>query len=365
MALDHKQRIMLIAGDIPWVKEDLVELSDTYYEVGTIYATAMLCSRICEKIIKTIFLASGTTKIPHNLDGMIQELVQTGQAPLEIGSCMHMTRIYGNKSRHGAEGFTYLEEDSFILLECLIRILMWYKSYCVGKIIPKSDHNYEYRTIHIWSDIADAFIKKIINRAKGNFDHSSLFNIIYECHDLLRLDLVSNDIIMLIVTDATKLSESIKIRAMLNKRLEKFVSNGGTLIGFHDIIYRRCRNEVLESVFGCQINEFRRLDLPVKYIKTDDCGSFSSLKHLPNDFEIADGEICWGTWADDSLPLFVSEEAIPLVTFREYGDGCAIWINSGDYKASPPQSLSKPQKEFISLLSSLLKFAINKDWSAG
>ncbi len=130
--------------------------------------------------------------------------------------------------------------------------------------------------------------------------------------------------IIFIVSDVTKLSEDPKERNSIQDKVLKYVEKGGTLIGTHDIIYRRVRNDLFEMAFGCRITNFQRENKPIEYMVTPENTGHPVLKDLPDTFCLEDGEVCWGEWTHDVLVLLKSRKAyngkkpIPLLTFRSY-----------------------------------------------
>jgi len=142
----------------------------------------------------------------------------------------------------------------------------------------------------------------------------------------------------LIVTDCTKFSSNIYAAKRINETLVRYVRKGGKLIGAHDVIYRRTKNELLQNMFGCKIVNFEQTET-VHYHKTEECLEEDRFSNLPEDFVLHDAEICWGKVAEDVDVYFETESGIPLVFSREYGNGLCIFLNSGDFKERPPRSI--------------------------
>ncbi len=156
--------------------------------------------------------------------------------------------------------------------------------------------------------------------------------------------------VILMVTDVTKLSEVEERRERIQDWLKEYVLKGGGLVGGHDIIYRRTRNTVLEEIFGGRLLEFSRME-KVRYAKNP--GEESVIfRDLPEEFELDDGEIVWGKWNDDVRILFKTPvpDSKPLVTFREYGLGRILWINSFDDREGYENPISKNDSNFMSLI---------------
>lgn len=171
--------------------------------------------------------------------------------------------------------------------------------------------------------------------------------------------------VLLIVTDVTKLSEDENKRIKIQQWLRKYVENGGGLIGGHDIIYRRTRNEILENVFGGEITEFQRID-KVRYIKNKEIKNQILFSGLPDEFELDDGELVWGSWSEDAKILFHSPppHSYPLVTVREYGKGKAIWINSCDKREGFKNPITSNNYHLLRLISNAILW-LSKSSSIG
>jgi hypothetical protein len=168
--------------------------------------------------------------------------------------------------------------------------------------------------------------------------------------------------IVLLLTDVTQFSPRPRDRARLQNRLVKYVHNGGCLVLGHDVIYRRTRNERLQRLAGCVLDNFKRLEEPVKYEKVTSgaraCSDLRLLASLPSSLELGDNEVIIGTWMADVEYLYhwQTDEEVPLVTRRTVGQGRVYWMNSGDTNISgPPRSLARPEDEFVSLLAKLLQ----------
>ncbi|MFA4641493.1 hypothetical protein [Pyrococcus kukulkanii] len=172
--------------------------------------------------------------------------------------------------------------------------------------------------------------------------------------------------VMFIVTDVTKLSEDENIRRKIQEWLKVYVRNGGAFIGTHDIIYRRTRNEILQSMFGYTVNDFQRVD-KVLYVKNKELKNSIIFKDLPDEFYLSDGEVIWGVLKQKSMteiPFYSKSEDArvngkPLVLLRKLGDGRLVWLNSADKKEEVAASVSKPEELFIVLLRNCLLWAMD------
>lgn len=205
----------------------------------------------------------------------------------------------------------------------------------------------------IWGDFDDGILEKIV--LKLDLASQYYIEILDEPVEILSKCMDNIDSIIFIVTDVTKLSNNEYTLERINQTLVNYVRKGGKLVCTHDIIYRRTRNVRLQMMFGCTITEFRHSSV-VKYKKTDICKNNKLFDGLKDGFELHDEEICWGRLADDVDVYFETEDGIPLVFVREYGKGVCIYMNSGDYKVSPPTSILRPEDPFIALIKSIIKY---------
>ena len=164
--------------------------------------------------------------------------------------------------------------------------------------------------------------------------------------------------IIIIVTDVTKLSENEKIRIKIQTRLNKYVSAGGTLFGTHDLIYKRCRNEELQEMYGCQVKYFQRSINPIQVNTSPEYKSHPILTNLPHNFSLSDGEIITGEWANDIQKILLTSEKyfdplinVPILCIRHsFYKGLLIWISCADKSDAVAASISMPQPEFIQIL---------------
>ncbi len=201
--------------------------------------------------------------------------------------------------------------------------------------------------ILMWGDFESGVLNKLIKRL--DMDKGYYFEILIDPVEILSKELSCIDTIVLIDTDVTKLSNNDEVIQKINDTLIDYVDSGGRLVVTHDLIYRRTRNDGLQKLLGCRITNFQSADI-IKYKKTDLCNELNHFSELPDEFELHDGEFCWGQYAPDVEVFFETEDGIPLVFSREYGNGVCVWMNPGDYKEYPPQSIVKPEKEFIQML---------------
>ena len=189
--------------------------------------------------------------------------------------------------------------------------------------------------------------------------------------------------LILIVSDVTKLSDNKKLRELIESKIHSYYKKGGGIVGTHDIIYLRVRNSKLRDDFGGEINTFKRIDKPVKYIRNNEPFGSKHTKDLPDEFDVSqlteglpdefelnDGEIIVGKWKDDVGIIFNSAKEYglefglkPLVTARERGNGRLVWLNSGDKYESFPRSISLPEDDFLTLLKNSIDWVSSQNRS--
>ena len=205
----------------------------------------------------------------------------------------------------------------------------------------------ELKHILIWCDFDIGILNKLIRRM--DMGDGYFIEVLVEPIEILSKDMSCIDTIILIDTDVTKLSNNDQVIEKINETLVNYVNLGGRLVVTHDLVYRRTRNEGLQKLLGCRITNFQPCDV-IRYNKTESCVDLSQFVDLPCEFELHDGELCWGQYGPDVEVFFETDEGIPLVFCREYGNGICIWMNTGDFKEYPPKSILKPEKEFVQLL---------------
>ena len=168
--------------------------------------------------------------------------------------------------------------------------------------------------------------------------------------------------IILINTDVSKLSADDKMREQIQDRLLKYLSKGGGLVGCHDVIYRRARNERLQQAFGGRIDGFSILkDQPVEYVRNPAQENHPIVKALEEKFTLTDGEIlATKGWPRDAQVLFSSTEKTEphsLVVAQEYlKTGRLVWLNSCDHQDPICPSVGEPQPHFVKLLSASVQW---------
>jgi glycerophosphoryl diester phosphodiesterase len=175
--------------------------------------------------------------------------------------------------------------------------------------------------------------------------------------------------VIVIVTDVTKLSDVEEKREAIQSTLVKYVRKGGTLIGTHDVIYRRCRNKTLQDAFGCEICNFQRVSQPIPVSVVEMEKEHPLVRNLPANFEIDDGEVCWGEWSHDAKVLIRTRnefsnntdkrsQPVPMLVVRHTGDiGTLIWMNSADKNERLSRSLGEPQAPVIQIMENAIEYS--------
>ncbi len=223
--------------------------------------------------------------------------------------------------------------------------------------------------VFFWNDHSIDTSENIIALLK-ELNPKIKFKALSEPEELLKFPLSpkKTNTIFLIVSDVTKLAENELKRKKIQQRIISYVRKGGTLFGTHDIIYRRCRNEVFQNAFGCEIVNFQRFSKPIDVNITSKYSKHPLVKDLDKTFTFDDGELCWGNWCSDAKILLKTVKQfeandgssilnIPILTIRHTGDfGILIWLNSADKSDKLARSLSEPQKEVIKIFDNAIKY---------
>jgi hypothetical protein len=167
--------------------------------------------------------------------------------------------------------------------------------------------------------------------------------------------------VVLINTDVSKLSVDNKISERIQRHLLKYLEAGGGLVGGHDLIYRRARNEELRNAFGGRIDGFSSVRDSVPYVKIQPDHPIA--KQLPDNFSLKDGEVLatkgWPANAEILFRLDVKEadKQHALVVARENADGRLVWLNSCDHQDQMCASIGDPEPHFVKLLSASVQWA--------
>lgn len=166
--------------------------------------------------------------------------------------------------------------------------------------------------------------------------------------------------IVIIITDVTPLSVDPKRRDTIQRRLSKYAHRGGISIFGHDILYRRTKNKILQTLVGGKIVRFCAIP-QVQYVRNQDqtraCKDPTLNSMLPDKMTLSDQEVIEGEWNNDVEFLYVKEDepSVPLVTRRKLEKGVVYWLNSGDTdNTGAPRSVSEPEKGLVDLVSTLI-----------
>ncbi len=220
----------------------------------------------------------------------------------------------------------------------------------------------------IWNDDREEVSEKIVNLLEKRLPNYK-YRVLTEPDKILAFPLKPKyvHIVFLIVSDVTKLAETESMRILIQKRLLDYVRKGGNLFGTHDIIYRRCRNEILQEAYGCEIANFKRFSSAIKVNTVAGNEEHPLLEGVPKSFEIDDGELCWGEWDKGSKVLIQTQSQyknnidnkrvfVPTLVIRHTGKiGTFIWCNSADKFKSIANSIDEPQSEILKIFENSIK----------
>jgi hypothetical protein len=166
---------------------------------------------------------------------------------------------------------------------------------------------------------------------------------------------------IVLITDVTSLSNDPVRRKIIQKKMEWFTQWGGCLVVSHDALYRRAKNDILQSLAGGAISRFQAVTGDVEYQKLINGLRVSTnralLEQLPPAMALEDNEVVSGEWLPGVEYLYVwrAESTLPLVTRRVVGRGVVFWCNTGDRNnQGPPPAIVRSDSAFIPLLSKLI-----------
>lgn len=215
----------------------------------------------------------------------------------------------------------------------------------------------------LWNDVGTAVgeqIAKELRKKSPRYKFVALEN----AEELLSYPLKNSlvELVILIDTDVTKLSDKEEIRGQIQHELLAYVRGGGMIFGTHDVIYRRVRNEELARAFECTMTSFKREEEPIEYVVVPEQRNHKIVQNLPETFCLDDGEVCWGSWPQHATVLFESTKpydngkTIPLLVLKSYSEGHLIWMNSGDKDERLCESIAKPSDHFIQVIVNALEW---------
>jgi hypothetical protein len=248
----------------------------------------------------------------------------------------------------------------------VVVVLVWLRDFIFSGIVRFwhwTEGSVRQRThILVWTDDHRSSSQKICRALKTHDNGSHIYRPLERPRSLFLFPTSAKRVgaIILINSDVSKLADKPSVQANIESRLERYVSKGGTLIGTHDIIYRRVRCIKLQRMFGCQTTKF----YPCRPGKVHYRLSPEAVKHplragLAEEFDLDDGEVVWGDWAPDAQVIYSTPETTPkpLVVAREHGDGKLVWLNSGDKTEWLCASLALPEEAFVHLLMNSIRWA--------
>ena len=222
------------------------------------------------------------------------------------------------------------------------------------------------RYILLWIDTHQIVAQRLVAKIQTRFKDSDI-RILNAPAALLRYPMRPRftEAIVLLNTDVSKLAADDRLRDKLQLRIEAFLLRGGGLIGTHDVIYRRARNERLQRAFGGKVTDFRGVDEPVEYIKVAEHRDHPISRHMPTRFSLRDGEIIWGQWAADTQTLFETPEPDrhSLVVVRNYHRGRLVWLSSCDQGEQVCRAIGVPEVHFVDLLAASMRWVTQRHWT--
>lgn len=248
----------------------------------------------------------------------------------------------------------------------VVIILVWFRNIIIRKVATfghwLASFTRQRRYVLVWIDDHRSQSAKICRILTSNDAKGYVYKSLEQPGSifLYSMSIRRLSVIILIDSDVTKLADKPKVQKRIEKRLESFVARGGTLVGTHDVIYRRVRCTELQEMFGCQTTTFfPRRDGKVRYQLMPEAETHPLRADLPDQFDLDDGEVVWGKWAPDADVIYATpeDEPKPLVVAREHGDGRLVWLNSGDKAEWLCASVAAPEKPFIKLLVNSIRWA--------
>jgi glycerophosphoryl diester phosphodiesterase len=209
------------------------------------------------------------------------------------------------------------------------------------------------RYILVWNDVDPSHSARLVSLLANAFPDCR-FSVLERISELSNFHLGPSNVcaVVLIDTDVSKLAPDVRVARRLERRLIRYLMRGGGIVGTHDIIYTRVRNEQLQVAFGGTVSSFTRTSEPVRYLRTEEGKSHPLSRNLPDVFELDDHEVVWGDWQKDCTIHYVtaSEQHTALVVSRSYWNGRLVWANSGDNGHTLAESISRPQEPFVRII---------------
>ncbi len=117
--------------------------------------------------------------------------------------------------------------------------------------------------------------------------------------------------VVLIDTDVSKLSGDDEVRNKIEDHLIGYLEQGGGIVGTHDIVYRRTRNDRLSKAFGDgHIDNFERTRT-VRYQTVAEHAMHPLTTGLQREFDLSDGELLRSHWNDSGVQISVPDGRQP------------------------------------------------------
>lgn len=222
------------------------------------------------------------------------------------------------------------------------------------KALNKETDGATSNNVLIWADINSNLLKKILKKTDPERKYN--FVVLEAPSDILKQkNINSYYAIIFIDVDMDRLGDSEKKVKSVNDLIVKYVDDGGLFIATHDIVFKKMRNEGIIEMTGLWTNYFEAVER-VKYIKQPICDEIGMFKSLPNEFDLGDAEECWGANSPDNINYFVSDKGRSLVVGNDYGDGAWFWLNTGDAREYPPETILKNETNFSLLIKDALEY---------
>jgi glycerophosphoryl diester phosphodiesterase len=224
------------------------------------------------------------------------------------------------------------------------------------------------RFILVWNDVDPVYSIKLTAALRERFRDCRL-RVIQQMSEVERYYLGPRIVsaVVIIDTDVSKLSANPKTGKRIERQLTRYLMRGGGIIGTHDLIYARVRNDNLQAAFGCAVTDFAPSPGPVEYVRTNAGKKHPMTVHLPDRFELDDREVIWGLWEKSCVVHYESTLAggKPLLVSRENLNGRLVWMNSGDNGRSSKGgslagSIAEPQEQFVRMLEAALHWVCRR-----
>jgi glycerophosphoryl diester phosphodiesterase len=215
------------------------------------------------------------------------------------------------------------------------------------------------RRVLIWNDIDLTVSNQLAEKLAERFPkvHYVVIDQPSHIHDHFMFPRIIAAVV-LIDTDVSKFSADPAQRRRIQRRIVRYLMRGGGVVGTHDIVYTRVRNDELQNAFGVAVTDFQRSTTAIKYKRSQAGDSHPLSASLPDAFSLEDGEVIWGNWSQDTVVHYIHDGTppVPLIVSRKYYDGRLVWLNSGDKGKALAASIAEPQDTFVAILTNSIKW---------